>query len=274
MSRVLKNGLRFVLVTVGVVILTSFSIDATDTLKGSQTALSIFSQKITESQCSKGTTRVVGSDYDFCIDTYEASPSKECIYDGPSSVADTSHNIADVGCLPVSEEGKKPWTFVTQSQAEQLCAKAGKSLPTAQEWYLSAVGTVDNINVCNLKNSLAMTGLNKQCVSGVGAYDMIGNVWEIVKGDIVSGQFEQNNLPPEGYVDLVDSFGMAVNTTSTPNIIYNNDYFWSDSTGQYALMRGGYYGSKDDGGLYSTHAKTDKNFSSAAIGFRCVEYLQ
>lgn len=36
------------------------------------------------------------------------------------------------------------------------------------------------------------------------------------------------------------------------------------------MMRGGFYRSGEDGGIYSIHADIEPTFSSGAIGFRCV----
>ncbi len=273
MSKVVKNSLRFLLVTIGVVILTSFSIDATDTLRGSQTALSILTEKITTPSCGENTVEVVLPEYTLCIDTYEVSPSKECIITTPTTVMDTAHNIADANCLPVSTSGQTPWTFVAEPQAVQLCAKVGKRLPQAKEWFLAALGTPDNTKNCNLSGAIQGAGVSPDCISGVGAFDMVGNVWELIDSEVVDGKYEERILPNEGYVEMVDEAGIALMTTSTPNVIYNEDYFWSKNDGRYTVIRGGYYGSRKDGGIYTTHAQTDINFASAAIGFRCVEQL-
>lgn len=273
MKRWLKNGSRFIFVTLGIVLLTSFSIDATDTLRGSQTALGIFTEKMTASKCPSGMVMVQGTDYQFCIDEYEASPSADCIITEPKSVADTAHNIADSRCELLTEPNKKPWTYVAQPQAEQLCAKAGKSLPTAAEWYEAALGTPDNTKNCNLNGLLLLTGSRLDCLSGVGAYDMVGNVWELIKAEVFDGNYDNRKLPVEGYVESVDNAGVALETAEDPNDIYNKDYYWSKDSGRYAIIRGGYYGSGFDGGIYAVHAQTDKNFASAAIGFRCVKRM-
>ncbi len=271
MNKKLKNSLRFLFVAVGVVLLTSFTIDATDTLSGSQTALSIFAKKIAKEGCEKDMILVEGIDNSFCIDKYEASPSTDCIFPNPASIVETTHNIAAGECFPISVSNQLPWTFLAKPQAEQLCAKVQKSLPTAKEWYQASVGTPDNQEICNLNGANRKTGTSEKCLSGVGAFDMIGNVWEIVADEVVGNKYNDRELPPEGYVNMIDVDGVAQNTTSTPNPVYNNDYFWVEENGNFSILKGGYYGSRQDGGIYSTYAKTSQDFASAAIGFRCVK---
>ena len=36
-------------------------------------------------------------------------------------------------------------------------------------------------------------------------------------------------------------------------------------------MRGGYYSSRNDAGVYTTHAGTVPTMAGAAIGFRCIQ---
>lgn len=269
----LKSSLKFTLVIVGIIVLTSFSIDATDTLKGSQTALSILTKNFVSEKCPSEMVLINGSGGDFCIDKYEASPGTKCIVTGPESVNDTAHNMADARCEVRSVEGVTPWVFVAQPQAAQLCAKAGKRLPTALEWYEGASGTPDNIHACNLSGTISKTGSSADCKSGQGLFDTVGNVWELTSDEIVDGIFNGQSVPEEGFVDRVGQDGVATETALSPNDIYNKDYFWSKSEGRFAIMRGGFYGSKEDGGVYSVHGATDTNFASAAIGFRCVKSL-
>lgn len=269
----LKSSLKFSLVTLGIIVLTSFSIDATDTLKGSQTALSILTERFISEKCPGEMVLIQGSDGYFCVDKYEASPGTKCIVTNPQSVSDTAHNIADTRCVAESVEGAGPWVFVAQPQAAQLCAKTGKRLPTGLEWYEAAAGTPDNLDTCNLSGTINKTGLNGDCRSGLGVFDAVGNVWELTSDEIVDGVFNGQAVPVEGFVERVGLNGVAVETATTPNDIYNQDYFWSKSEGRFAIMRGGFYGSKHDGGIYSVHGATDANFASAAIGFRCVKSL-
>lgn len=265
---------RFVSITIGVILLTSFSIDATDTFSDSQTALSIFAKKALESHCPSGMSLVSSPEHTFCIDTYEVSPDQSCIIKEPKSIIDTTHNSADASCVPVSISGRLPWTYVAQPQAIQLCAKVGKRLPTASEWFAASLGTPDSATVCNLAGELGVTGLLADCRSGSGAFDMVGNVWEFVSGDVQARVMAGQSLPEQGYVASVDIAGLAKETTLIPDPVYNNDYFWSEAEGNYALMRGGFYGSREDGGIYAVHARTEYSFASAAVGFRCVLDLE
>ena len=102
---------------------------------------------------------------------------------------------------------------------------------------------------------------------------MIGNVWEFVSGTVDNGQLDGVALPVSGYVSEVMTDGLPRATTDHPDVIYNHDYFWSEATGTYAIMRGGFYGSGSDGGLYSTHTGVLQRFSSVAVGFRCITAL-
>jgi len=269
----LKNSTRFILVTVGIVALTSFTIDATDTLSGSQTALSILTNKAMQDSCPDDMVLIINGSERFCLDLYEASPSTNCLYQKPGNVTETTVNISKVDCVALSVEKATPWTFVAWPQAEQLCAKSQKRLPTASEWYQGSLGTPDSVSNCNLSGEMTLTGNFSSCRSGSGAHDLIGNVWELISAKTTDGIYNGRAVPSEGYVDLVDESGIAVETSEKPNDIYNQDYFWSSNGGQYVLMRGGFYGSRSDGGIYSTYAQGNQNFAGVAVGFRCAKSL-
>jgi len=267
------KGLRFLSVTIGIIFLTSISIDATNTFQGSQSALSIFADRLSTDECPKKMILINTEDKKFCIDEYEASPGEKCPVPNPLSTLDTSKNSNDTNCVPKVSSNEQPWTYVAQPQAAQLCARAGKRLPTAGEWYLAALGTPDSMESCNSNGNISRTGVWKNCISGGGVYDMVGNVWELIDGEVVDGKIDGRALPDDGYVEKIDNDGIAIETTDSPNTIYNNDYIWMKPEGRYAIMRGGFYGSRSDGGIYSTHSQIDHNFASGAIGFRCVKSL-
>ena len=259
-------------VLVAIIAITSISIDATDTFQNSQSALGILARYVTEPTCPDGTITLRIDTTILCVDTYEASVGDTCSVRSPASDIETSTNSNDADCLPVSVAGKEPWRHVTVVQAEQLCARAGKRLLTTLEWYQAALGTPDGEDNCAVTGALRRTGELTRCQSGTGTFDMIGNVWELVSGTVVDGSINAIALPPSGFVDGIQSDGIPSVTSPLVEAIYNSDYFWSSATGTYAVMRGGFYGSGSDGGLYSTHAAITQDFSSAAIGFRCVSY--
>lgn len=92
-----------------------------------------------------------------------------------------------------------------------------------------------------------------------------------MRGDIVNGTYNGRTLPPSGYVTQVDDTGVAAVTSDVPdpNDMFET-YFWSDTEGVFAMMRGGFYSGRSDAGVYSVHAATNPNFTGTAVGFRCV----
>jgi formylglycine-generating enzyme required for sulfatase activity len=71
--------------------------------------------------------------------------------------------------------------------AAAACRNTGKRLPSNAEWQAAALGTpdpwpqTDPGNQCNVSGgAVALTGSRSQCVSDVGAFDMVGNVIEFV----------------------------------------------------------------------------------------------
>ena len=269
--RWLKNGLRFLLVTVGIIVLTSFTIDATDALKGSNSALSFLALKATEGQCSEGMVKIDLGENSFCIDQFENSVGSDCAVKSVNSLNDTQENIDDPNCRSISEKDSRPWTFVTYHQAKSICTSKGARLPSPLEWYEAALGT--RSDGCNLDGGIAQTNQFPSCQSSRGVNDMVGNVWEWVDANITDAQYVGRSLPPEGYVTDADMAGVAISTSNDSSNLYGDDYFWSETEGVRAMMRGGFYGSGNDGGVYAVHTKVAPSFSSAAIGFRCVEDL-
>lgn len=275
MNRFVARVFKSFLVIGGIVILTSLSVDATDYLRGSQSALGLLAGKATKASCRDGMVEVEMPDRSYiCMDTYEASPSRGCDFKNPARVEETAINIAIKECVPDSIKAALPWTNVAKPQAEQLCARVGKRLPTNAEWYASARGTPDSRATCNTAGGeLRRTGRVDGCVSGIGAVDMVGNAWEWVDGMVDQGQVNGTMLPPEGYVAGVDEGGIPRVTTTSPQVVFNRDYLWSDASDSRVMMRGGFYGSRDDAGIYTLQANGVQTFAGAAVGFRCAQSL-
>lgn len=252
------------------VIITTLAIDAADTLQGSSTTL--FGQLIaTEtSGCPAGMVAVTIAQTFKCVDIYEASVGVDCPHQNPKNELESRENVTSANCQSVSKAGEMPWRFITREQANTACLRSGKRLITAAEWFMVAGGTPDN-GQCNTDRGGAQAvGGAEQCVSAVGAYDTIGNVWEWTTDDVIDGRYDDRNLPESGYVGQVDASGMPTVTNSEPSDLFSEDYFWFEPKGAFGVLRGGFYSSKSDGGVYSVHAKTLPTSAGAAIGFRCV----
>jgi formylglycine-generating enzyme required for sulfatase activity len=126
---------------------------------------------------------------------------------------------------------------------------------------------------CNIRGVLQTAGTFSHCHSGIGAFDMVGNVWELVSGDVINGVLDGAQLPVSGYVASINAAGIPIVTQSTSSPLYYDDYVWTNATGTYAVMRGGFHGGASDAGLYSMQAAIPIDFSSGAIGFRCMQIL-
>lgn len=264
--RVLKIGGGTLLA----LILTTFSIDATDTLSGKGGTLLAQLAGTKESVCEAGMIEVPGALTFSCVDEFEAS-AQNCFISVPQNGYETEINISRGDCLPVSEARATPWVYVDREQAMLLCTKAGKRLPTATEWYEFTLGTA--ADSCNSSSGVVTkSGEYDMCRSASGVYDGLGNVWEWVRDDVIDGVYQGRQLPETGYIVQVDTSGVATltkNEEGTPND--TSGYLWTSKEGAFGIIRGGFYGSKDDAGLHTLHAQTAPTFSGAAIGFRCVK---
>ncbi len=116
---------------------------------------------------------------DYWIDRFEMSTC------GSGSMGDASGNGYGTTAVGCSVSGVMPTTSITWFQAAQMCANAGKTLCTNQEWQIAVSGTPDpgasdgSGGACNTQsNGPRNTGLGTNCRSTFGAEDMIGNLWE------------------------------------------------------------------------------------------------
>jgi formylglycine-generating enzyme required for sulfatase activity len=80
-----------------------------------------------------------------------------------------------------------PSTLITWFQAQEACANSGKRLPASAEWQVGANGTPDpgpdnGTTDCNTASDqlASLTGARRDCVSALGAFDMVGNLAEWV----------------------------------------------------------------------------------------------
>jgi formylglycine-generating enzyme required for sulfatase activity len=260
------KGLKIFGVLFVSVVITALSIDASDTLSGRGGTLLAQLVGFEKSICPSGMVHVPAALTYTCVDKYEASANPSCVVGNPNNQFDTEANLAQADCW-VSSESLLPWRHINREQAAVMCARSGKRLPSAAEWYQFSMGTPSD--KCNVdKGNVEKPGANSECISAAGAVNAVGNAWEWVTDDVIDGVYEGRKLPEAGYVRQVDSSGVATLTTTEKE--NTNDYFWSDSEGTYGMIRGGFYGSRLDAGVFAVHAATAPTFSGEAIGFRCV----
>jgi len=258
-------------VVFGALVITTLGISASDIFSGnSGSLLGQLVGTVQEGGCPTGMIAVVTSQTFSCVDTYEASANDECPIEVPSHTGQTQDNLNNIDCRAVSKEGQKPWTFIAREQAQVACMRAGKRLPTSAEWYAVALGTPDT-EVCNIAgNGVTVTNSSPECRSAVGVYGAIGNVWEWTSDDVIDGMYQGRALPDAGYVKQVASDGIATVTGATTSEQFSSDYFLSAQSGAYGVLRGGFFGSGDDAGVYAVQAKTVPTAATVAIGFRCI----
>jgi formylglycine-generating enzyme required for sulfatase activity len=260
-------------VVLGALVVTTLGISASDVLSGkggSLLGMLVATEDV--GVCPKDMVHVPTAASFTCIDKYEASAGVTCPMQTPVSSVDTQSNLNEQSCVSTAAAAVQPWTYVTREQAATLCARAGKRLPTAQEWYMASIGTPDDAAKCNTETrGIWPAGSNESCVAATGIYDAVGNVWEWVLDDVRDSQRGEIPLPPEGYVVQVDSAGVPSLTDPKPSELFYDDYFWSESTGVFGMLRGGFYASESDGGLYAVQARTAPTSATVAIGFRCVQ---
>ncbi|MEA3449475.1 MAG: SUMF1/EgtB/PvdO family nonheme iron enzyme [Patescibacteria group bacterium] len=282
MLKIILKIFKSLVIGVLAVFLVALSIDASENYNNmSESILGKIIFGESEGLCEEGMVHVLSETGGFCIDKYEASPGEECPYVEIDNQKKTNENLNAITCKPVSEEGKLPWRYVSQSQAAAVCAKAGKRLASSKEWYQASLGTPDPNhgwagNDCQVNNNWddqpGLTGSGVNCQSGMGAMDMVGNVWEWVSGNLHEGEIDGQKLPEEGYILSVNSDGLPVKTSFEDYDDNNNrDYLWIKHTKVRGVARGGYWANKADAGIYAMYLVAPLDFAGTGIGFRCVK---
>jgi len=162
------------------------------------------------------------------------------------------------GCVnfyAVSIAGVTPSRFITWFQAVAAARNAGKRLPTNAEWQAAALGTRDFgtpqfPGPCNtISGAVAATGAAAGCVSDVGAFDMVGNLWEWVadwvpRSTTCGGSWD-------GFSDDFQCLAGAA-TTDAPG----------------ALIRGGFFGNGSGAGVFAVDGLNPPSNANGLIGFR------
>jgi len=265
-----KKVTKYIIIIISATALVTIGIKASDSLLGDSG----------NSLCPDEMVFIPSATGGFCIDKFEASAGNSCPVEKVSNQSDSRQNMASASCKPVSVEGVTPWIYISQTQAREACARAGKRLPTNKEWLSASLGTPDkgsswDSTDCqvaeNWEKQPGLTGSGEKCVSSFGAFDMIGNIWEWTDETINNGELNGEILPAQGFVYEANDNGIAMNTGSDGSDNYNNDYFWIKNSGVRGVARGGFYSNKDQAGIYSAYLVSKPSYVGVGIGFRCVK---
>jgi formylglycine-generating enzyme required for sulfatase activity len=100
---------------------------------------------------------------------------------------------------------------------------------------------------------------------------MVGNVWEWVDGQVTEGVYDGRTLPQSGYVTLVDTNGVVAETANKASAEFGEDYALTDSKGLRGMIRGGFYKSGNDAGIFAQNLSVPLDFKATGVGFRCVK---
>jgi hypothetical protein len=165
---------------------------------------------------------------------------------------DSGQNCAN-DIYAVSLPGVSPSASLTWFQAQMACKNARKRLPSNAEWQAAVAGTPDpgsdnGTTDCNSMGSLSLTGSRSDCLSSDGAFDMVGNLYELV-ADWVPRTFG------------CDSWNAGVSPTLDQQCL-------SDEGEPFAVMRGGFSLNGPEAGPLAINTLPLSN-SLAAVGFRC-----
>jgi hypothetical protein len=158
-----------------------------------------------------------------------------------------------VAVFAVSIAGVSPSAFASWLQAAAACRNSGKRLATNHEWQMAALGTPDGAP-CNVSSGTVVATGVAGCVSDVGAFDMVGNLWEWV-GDWVPRSTGSANWG--GFSDDEMSFVGADPAPGGPGVLARGgDNANGTAAGPFAV----------DGGNLPTSGESD-------VGFRCARDL-
>jgi hypothetical protein len=171
--------------------------------------------------------------------------------------------ITGNGCVDVyavSIRGVTPAAFITWFQAAAAARNSGKRLATNAEWQTAALGTPDTggaddgATTCNtddLAPGVTPTGSRSTCKSDVGAFDMVGNLWEWV------ADWVPRSTACPGWDGFSDDHMCLAGASET-------------ATGPGALIRGGhfFFGLGADAGVFAVDGRFSPSISDAGFGFR------
>ncbi len=218
--------------------------------------------------CPAGMLEVASALTFTCVDEFEVSAAPTCPHELVENQGQTVENVDSAKCVAESKNDTTPWRFINREQAMVACARAGKRLPTASEWYHFSLGSPKDS--CNIDSGAVWnTGKNATCRSAAGAVDVLGNVWEWVSDDVWSGMYQNRPLPQSGFITQSDQSGVAVYTRADSSE-ETAGYIWTNMSQASGMLRGGFYSIREDAHITTIQADVAPTFFGPGVGFRCV----
>lgn len=259
-------------ITIAAIAVTALAVQATDQFATDGWLASVGT---TTNGCEQHEVLLVFEGERLCVDAYEASAGSNCPLTDVSNGQDNQTNLTVAGCAAATQPDATPLRYVSYSQASQYCAHANKRLLTPKEWHrvAEALSGQESCNIQDRPPALRNTG-DSACVTAAGVHDMVGNVWEWVDAEVVAGTYNGRAVPKEGYVQVVDTAGVVVETgDATPDPTFDSSYAWVRESEVGGIVKGGFYGSGTDAGRYAQQVGLALDTQTAGIGFRCVRDL-
>jgi len=189
-----------------------------------------------------------------------------------SNCPDTGNGCTDFFSFSIANT--LPSRDMTWFQAVAFCRNSGKRLLTNHEWQAAALGTPDpgtddGIDDCNvaLYDDSFTTGSRANCVSDVGAFDMVGSVSEWVADWLQGSSVPWDPSPPNVGITNGPTYGNddmhSVNPARDQGV--DPDAFRFPS----AVIRGGSFGQGEGAGVFAFTAVISPAGEIGSTGTRC-----
>lgn len=164
------------------------------------------------------------------------------------------------GIYAVSVTAVQPSSHLTWFQAAAACRNAGKRLLRNAEWQMAAFGPQEE-SACNTGTEEKQPTGSPSCRADSGAYDLIGNVSELV-AEWLQGSSVQWT-PSTGTAGSAFGEDAMAGTNPTTSSAASEQNFPS------AVRRGGEPHNSTAAGVFALVATTAPSQSFPIIGFRC-----
>ena len=210
---------------------------------------------------------------DAGIEGTDYQPFGETSDDYPAGFPDSGNLTTKLYACSI--KSVTPSAYLTWFQAQQACVASGKHLITNGEWQAAVAGTPDPGGAATLYTQncttnfpgTTKTGEQSACVSGAGAFDLIGNLSEWVDlwgqaGSMPNLFMDGAQVPPWSA-----NFGDGGDTTSNLAGRAVDGVYKSGLPA--AAARGGSWLDGVGAGAFHLNLNAGPSFSSHEIGFRC-----